>query len=93
MTCSTIGKIGQMLLARKSLMSEQPHPITFDKIILKLERLHPILKYLKQQFYSFADTSGRLQMKDLPQIMQSIHSSMVSLLPCVNLYRTVLHLH
>ena len=73
---SISGRIGKMILTRKEVMDADPHPITFEKIILKLERLHSVLKYVKQLFYSHADSSGHLYMKDLPKIMQTISSTM-----------------
>ena len=73
---SISGRVGKMVLKRKEIMDSDPHPITFEKIILRLERLHSVLKYVKQLFYTHADSSGYLYMKDLPKIMQTISSTM-----------------
>lgn len=73
---SISSKLATVLLARRAVHDAQEHPITFERVVLRLERLHPVLRYLRKTFFDSADANGRMSLSLVPQVMQTLHKAL-----------------
>ncbi len=52
------------------------HPMTFERILLKFEKMHAALVSIKNIFHEFATTNGDMSLSNLTGAMKKLHGSM-----------------
>lgn len=75
-TSITETKINQALIKKKMEHSMDNKPISFEKILLKFDKLRVVLGYVKDQFNQVADSNGKLSHDGLEAAMRRLNVNM-----------------
>lgn len=69
-------KINQALLKKKLEHAVDRKPLTFERILLRFDKLRVVLGYVKQQFNEVANENGQLSHQGLEAAMKKLHVDM-----------------
>lgn len=72
----TENKINQALLKKKLEHAVDSKPLTFERILLRFDKLRVVLGYVKQQFNQVANDQGKLSHEGLEEAMKRLHVNM-----------------
>ena len=72
----TAGKVEAALLKKKSEHANDGHPMTFERILLKFEKMHSALFFVKTVYYEYA-VDHSMNLEQLQAALTRLHGTMM----------------